>query len=115
VGRPKLRIVLAFAIVAVPICAGLWVQEQRHARREAAAAIRTGMDRPEVVGLLGVLYDDCRPGEYADVDATLSQMENRMAISRVANWRLSFSRNQLWFGFGDDGKVVSILMKERGR
>ena len=110
-GRPKLRIVLAFALVAVPMCAGLWVQERLHARREAAAAIRTGMDRPEVVGLLGAFYDDCRPGEYANVDATLSKMENRDAISRVAHWRLAFSHDQLWVGFGDDGKVVSLLME----
>ena len=80
-------------------------------RREAAAAVRTGMDRPDVVGLLGAFYDDCRPGEYANVDATLSKMENRDAISRVAHWRLAFSRTHLWVGFGDHGKVVSLLME----
>ena len=110
-GRPKLRTVVAFALVAVPMCAGLLVQERLHAGREAAAAIRTGMNRPEVVGLLGAFYDDCHPGQYADVDATLLQMENREAISRVAHWRLAFSRDQLWVGFGDDGKVVSLLME----
>ena len=109
--RPPLRLVLAFSCVAVPICAGLWVLEWHHASREVAAAIRLGMDRPQVVGLLGALYDDCRPGEYADVDATLSKMENRGAISRVTIWRLAFSLTQLWVGFGDDGKVVSTLVK----
>lgn len=110
-GRPKLRIVVAFAIAAVPMSAGLWLQERLHAGREAAAAIRIGMDRPEAVGLLGAFYDDCRPGQYADVAATVSRMENREAISRVAHWRLAFSRDQLWVGFGDDGKVVSLLME----
>ena len=80
-------------------------------RREAAAAVRTGMDRPDVVGLLGAFYDDCRPGEYANVDATLSKMENRDAISRVAHWRIAFPRTLLWVGFGDHGKVVSLLME----
>ena len=93
------------------MCAGLWVQERLHARREAATAIRLGMDRPEVVGLLRAFYDDCRPGEYADVDATLSKMENRGSISRVAHWRLAFTHTQLWVGFSDDEKVVSTLME----
>jgi hypothetical protein len=111
VARTKLRIFLAFAMLAVPLCGGLWVQERLHARREAANAIRIGMGRDEVVGLLGAMYDDCRPGEYADVDAALSQMENGDAIVRVAHWRLAYSFTQVWVGFDAARNVVSIRMQ----
>ena len=109
--RPKLRILLALAMLAVPLCGGLWMLELLHPSREAASAIRIGMARDEVVELLQPMYDDCRPGEYADVDATLSKMDNRGAISHMAVWRLAFSLKQLWVGFGTDETVVSTLVE----
>jgi hypothetical protein len=109
--RPTLRIRLALAMLAVPLCGGIWMLELLHPSREAANAIRIGMGREEVVALLQPMYDDCPPGEYPDVDATLSKMENREAISDVAVWRLAFSLKHLWVGFGTDERVVSTLME----
>jgi hypothetical protein len=111
VARVRFRVVLAFALLVMPLCAGVWVLEELHARRGAANAIAMGMDRTQVVDLLGAMYDDCRPGEYPDVDARLSKMENRDAISYVATWRLAYSRGHFSVGFDDERKVVSTLME----
>jgi hypothetical protein len=68
------------------------------------------MTRSEVLEELGYMYDNSKRGEYRDVDAVLTTMENPESITEVCNWRVARSRDNFWVGFDENDVVVSVRL-----
>lgn len=95
------------------IIVGFHYSEKFFADRNAVAAIGPGMSRSNVVQLLGVMYDDAKPGEYADVDSVLSRMQGNEDIAHLSSWRIRNSRELFWVGFDDRDSVISVTIQKK--
>lgn len=76
----------------------------------AASLVRPSMTRTQVVKALGVMYDDSKRGEYADVDDVILKMNDNAKIKCVCNWRIAFSSEQFWVGLDADENVVTTYL-----
>ena len=92
---------------------GLYFAEMFYADRSAVAAIIPGLSRSNVVQRLGVMYDDSKPGEYADMDSVLAGMPGKSSITRLCVWRLRYSRDLFWVGLDDSDTVISVTLQKR--
>jgi hypothetical protein len=105
-------LIVLVVTVAVAFCGALYLAETTFADPAAVQRVKKGMAYPQVVDILGVMYDRCYRGKYATIDEVIANMEEGDSISFVCIWRIRFSRNAVYIGFDKNEAVVAIEMKE---
>lgn len=108
-----MRIVAGIVLLFLLLMTSYLSVESMQADRTAASGIHQGMSRSQVVELLGVFYDEYRLGEYEDVDAVISDMENADSITRVDCWRIAHSQVRFWVAFDSDDAVIATHFETR--
>ena len=105
--------VVIIAALFLVLFIGLLYAEKYYADPSDVAAIAPGLSRSNVVQRLGVMYDDSKPGEYADMDSVLAGMPGKDSITRLCVWRVRYSRDLFWVGLDDSDTVISVKLQKR--
>jgi len=109
-GSRQLTVVVATVLILTAVFAGgLYLIETVNADREVVQRVKNGMTCPDVVELLGVMYDRSYRGEYDSTDKIIAGMENSESISYVCIWRIGFSRDKFCVGFDEHDVAVSTM------
>jgi len=104
-------ILLISLLVFLGFLGGLYLFETENADRAAVQRVKQGMTYPQVVDLLGVMYDRSYPGEYASTDEVIASMGNGGSVSFVCRWRIGFSREVIYIGFDKNEAVVATTWR----
>lgn len=109
--RSATILVAAISVVCSVLVGGCWYAETFSANRTATLLVLPKMTKSQVVDTLGVMYDEAKLGEYADVDAVIALMKNNETINRVCYWRIAYSTDRFWVGFDEDENVIATYLE----
>ena len=101
------------ATIIFALFLGFRFAETHYPDQSAIQTIIPGHSHSNVVQRLGVMYDSAKPGEYADMDRVLTEMQNTETISRLCVWRIRSSRDLFWVGLDESDTVIFVRTEKR--